>query len=74
MPGGTPEGAPSAIHAKFNIGCVSPEVKRSDAPQFLSICHVLEFEKIYEEEAKGREKMGDEATKRYVSMIQTFRK
>ena len=57
-PGGTPERAPSAICHKFNIGCVVREVKRGDAPQFLSICHVLEFEKIYEEEAKRREKMG----------------
>ena len=28
--------------------------RRGDAPQFLSICHVLEFEPIYREEAKGR--------------------
>ena len=29
-----------------------------DAPQFLSICHVLEFEPIYREEAKGRMSTG----------------
>jgi hypothetical protein len=29
-------------------------VCRGDAPQFLSICHILEFEPIYREEAKGR--------------------
>lgn len=27
-----------------------------DAPQFLSICHVLEFEPIYREEAKQRQR------------------
>jgi len=30
--------------------------RRGDAPQFLSICHVLEFEPIYREEAKQRQR------------------
>lgn len=33
---------------------------RGDAPQFLSICHVLEFEGLYREEAKGRQRAGQE--------------
>lgn len=32
-----------------------PRPRRGDAPAFLSICHVLEFEPIYREEAKGRQ-------------------
>jgi len=35
---------------------ITQAARRGDAPQFLSICHVLEFEPIYREEAKGRQK------------------
>ena len=34
---------------------ITQSARRGDAPQFLSVCHVLEFEPIYREEAKGRQ-------------------
>jgi len=44
---------PDEVHAKHWVH-VTQAARRGDAPQFLSICHVLEFEPIYLEEAKGR--------------------
>ncbi len=45
---------PDEVHAKHWVH-VTQAARRGDAPQFLSICHVLEFEPIYREEAKGRQ-------------------
>jgi len=44
---------PDEIHAKHWVH-ITQAARRGDAPQFLSICHVLEFEPIYREEAKQR--------------------
>jgi len=44
---------PDEVHAKHWVH-VTQAARRGDAPQFLSICHVLEFEPIYAEEAKQR--------------------
>jgi hypothetical protein len=49
----TPLSFPDEVHAKHWVH-VTQAARRGDAPQFLSICHVLEFEPIYREEAKGR--------------------
>ena len=48
---------PDAVHAKHWVH-VAQAGRRGDAPQFLSICHVLEFEPIYREEAAKRKKSG----------------
>lgn len=45
---------PDEVHAKHWVH-VTQAARRGDAPQFLSICHVLEFEPIYREEAKERQ-------------------
>lgn len=44
---------PDEVHAKHWVH-VTQAARRGDAPQFLSICHVLEFEPIYREEALKR--------------------
>jgi hypothetical protein len=44
---------PDEVHAKHWVH-VTQAARRGDAPQFLSICHVLEFEPIYREEAAAR--------------------
>jgi len=49
----TPLSFPDEVHAKHWVH-VTQAARRGDAPQFLSICHVLEFEPIYREEAKAR--------------------
>ena len=46
------------IHAKHWVH-VTQAARRGDAPQFLSICHVLEFEPIYQEEARLRRLEGE---------------
>ena len=46
---------PDEVHAKHWVH-VTQAARRGDAPQFLSICHVLEFEPIYREEAKQRQR------------------
>jgi hypothetical protein len=48
---------PDEVHAKHWVH-VTQAARRGDAPQFLSICHVLEFEPIYREEADKRAKAG----------------
>lgn len=48
---------PDSVHAKHWVQTAQVG-RRGDAPQFLSICHVLEFESIYREEAKGRMAQG----------------
>ena len=46
---------PDEVHAKHWVH-VTQAARRGDAPQFLSICHVLEFEPLYREWAKERQK------------------
>lgn len=48
---------PDEVHAKHWVH-VTQAARRGDAPQFLSICHVLEFEPIYKAEADKRAKAG----------------
>lgn len=48
---------PDEIHAK-HWAHITQSGRRGDAPKFLSICHVLEFEPIYRAEAKERKHEG----------------
>ena len=48
---------PDEVHAKHWV-YITQVARRGDAPQFLSICRVLEFEPIYREEAQGRMRAG----------------
>jgi hypothetical protein len=50
---------------KIYIIPVTQAARRGDAPQFLSVCHVLEFEPIYKSEADNREKAGTLVTNGY---------
>jgi hypothetical protein len=48
---------PDEVHAKHWVH-IAQSARRGDAPLFLSIIHVLEFEPIYREEAKKRQADG----------------